>query len=79
MSEFLYNQVKEAVYMCRLLRARHYNFVRDDCLQFFEALGGNIMHLINKIIEDIKTASNIPKRAEIIKYFCSHEFDSWGY
>lgn len=77
MSEFLYNQVKEAVYMCRLLRARHYNFVRDDCLQFFEALGGNIMHLINKIIEDIKTASNIPKRAEIIKYFCSHEFDSW--
>ena len=68
MREILYDQVKAAQYIARLLRGKY--FSAEDSVNFFEYLhfmGGNLNHLLHNVIEDIKAERDIPEKKEALK------------
>ena len=55
MSEILYDQVKAAQYMARLLRAKHFNIEEgDNFFDYIRGIGGNLKRLLRGVIEDVK-------------------------
>ena len=69
MREILYDQVKAAQYMARLLRAKY--FSAEDSVNFFEYLyfmGGNLNHLLHNVIEDIKAERDVPEKKKLLNY-----------
>ena len=55
MSEFLYEQVKAAQYMARLLRAGYFKIeYADNFFDYLRGIGANLEHLLKGVIEDVE-------------------------
>lgn len=55
MPEILYEQVKAAQYMARLLREKYFNIERgDDFFDYLHGIGVNLKRLLKDVIEDVK-------------------------
>ena len=68
MREILYDQIKAAQYMARLLQAKYFTVEEDD--NFFDyiiGIGGNLKHLLRNVIADVKAERDVPEKQEALK------------
>ena len=62
MPEILYDQVKAAQYMVRLLRAGYFNIERgDNFFDYLIGIGVNLKRLLKGVIEDVENGGSSDK------------------
>ena len=67
MSEILYEQVKAAQYMARLLRKKYFNIENDDdFFDYIRGIGANLKRLLKGVIEDVENGGGGRDKEEVL-------------
>lgn len=78
MSEILYDQVKAAQYMTRLLQAKYFPIEKGHSFfEYIRDMGGNLKHLLRNVIEDVKSQRDVPEKQEALKQLFHIQGRSW--
>ena len=68
MLEILYDQVKAAQYMVRLLQAKYFAVENtDNFFDYFNGIGGNLRNLLRNVIEDVQDERDVPEKQDALK------------
>ena len=66
MPEILYEQVKAAQYMARLLHEKYFN-INDGFFDYLRSIGANLKSLLKNVIEDVENWSGGRDKEEVLK------------
>ncbi|MBR0079041.1 MAG: ATP-binding protein [Synergistaceae bacterium] len=75
MPEILYDQVKAAQYMARLLHEKYFN-IDDGFLDYLRFIGANLKSLLKNVIEDVENWSGGRDKEEVLNLLYSDETTS---